>query len=393
MNIRPGAALRSATLIPSDYRLRLPGPTAVPERVRMASAQPMISHRGPEFRALLGECVEILRTIFGTRQAIFTLGTSGTGAMEAALANVLSPGDALLVLSNGQFGERFASIGESLGARVDRLDIPWGEAPDPTAAAERLKTQPYRAVACVHNESATGVVADVAAIGALLRDTPALLVVDSVSGAGGLEVRMDDWGIDVLVGASQKALMCPPGLAFAAVSPKAMAVIDAARGARFFFDFRKAKASFDKSETLFTPPVSLVFALREALAMIDEEGLPAVFARHRRMAAALRAGFEALGFAMFPTAPLLSSTVTVGVVPDGLEGGAIVRHVHARYRTVIAGQRTKLSGRVIRIGTMGAIAAGDVLTDLHYLECTLRELGRAPPVGAGTNAAAKVLAA
>jgi aspartate aminotransferase-like enzyme len=394
MNIQPGAAVvQNASVIPSDYRLRLPGPTAVPERVRMASARPMISHRGPEFRSILGECIEILRTIFGTRHDIFTLGTSGTGGMEAALANVLSAGDALLVLNNGQFGERFASIGESLGARVDRLEIPWGEAPDPAALAQRLKTGRYRAVACVHNESATGVVADIAVIAALLRHTPTLFVVDSVSGAGGLEVRMDDWGVDVLVGASQKALMCPPGLAFAAVSPKAMAVIDAAQAPRFFFDFRKAKAAFDKSETPFTPPVSLVFGLREALAMIDEEGLPAVFARHRRMSAALRAGFEALGLPMFPTAPLLSPTVTVGVVPDGLDGGAIVRHMHARYHTVIAGQRTKLSGRVIRIGTMGDVAAGDVLTDLHYLECTLRDLGRSPAAGAGTAAAAKVLAA
>src|SRR4051812_21234594 len=300
MNIQTGAALHNAAAIPADYRLRLPGPTAVPERVRMASAQPMISHRGPEFHAILGGCVEILRTIFGTRHDIFTLGTSGTGAMEAAVANVLSPGDALLVLNNGQFGERFASIGESLGARVDRLDIPWGEAPDPVAVAARLKTQAYRAVVCAHNESATGVVADIGAIGALLRDTPTLLVVDSVSGAGGLDVRMDDWGVDLLVGASQKALMCPPGLAFAAVSPKALRVIEAASGSRFFFDFRKAKASFDKSETPFTPPVSLIFGLREALTMIEEEGLANIFARHLRMSAALRAGFQALGFAMFP---------------------------------------------------------------------------------------------
>jgi aspartate aminotransferase-like enzyme len=172
-----------------------------------------------------------------------------------------------------------------------------------------------------------------------------------------------------------------------------MAVIDAARGVRFFFDFRKAKASFDKGETPFTPPVSLVLGLREALAMIENESLPNVFARHRRMAAALRAGFEALGLPIFPRAPLLSPTVTVGVVPEGLEGGAIVRHMHALYRTVIAGQRTKLSGRVIRIGTMGAVAAGDVLTDLHHLECTLRDLGQPPTPGAGTAAAARVLAA
>jgi aspartate aminotransferase-like enzyme len=387
----PGTNIRT---VPADYRLRLPGPVAVPERVRSAIAQPVLSHRGPEFRAILAEALASLARVFGTTRDIFLLGSSGTGAMEAALANVLAPGDALLVLCNGQFGERFAAIGEAMGAAVERLETPWGEAPDPAAVAARVNTRPYRAVACVHNESATGVVADVAAIGAVLRDTPTLLVVDSVSGVAGIEMRMDDWGVDILVAASQKALMCPPGLAFAAVSDKAMRAIERADTVpRFYFDFRRAKAALDKGETAFTPPVSLVLGLREALAMIEEEGLPAVLERHRRLAAALRAGFVALGLPMFPTAPTLSATVTVGVVPDGLDGGAIVRHMHARYRTVIAGQRTKLQGRVIRIGTMGAIGPADILTDLHYLECTLRDLGRGPDSNAGVDAAAKVLAA
>jgi aspartate aminotransferase-like enzyme len=218
--------------VPADYRLRLPGPVAVPERVRSAIAQPVLSHRGPEFRAILAEALTSLARVFGTTRDIFLLGTSGTGAMEAALANVLAPGDALLVLCNGQFGERFAAIGEAMGAAVDRLETPWGEAPDPATVAARVNAKPYRAVACVHNESATGVVADVAAIGAALRDTPTLLVVDSVSGVAGIEMRMDDWGIDILVAASQKALMCPPGLGFAAVSAKAMRAIERAAAPR-----------------------------------------------------------------------------------------------------------------------------------------------------------------
>jgi len=187
--------------------------------------------------------------------------------------------------------------------------------------------------------------------------------------------------------------MCPPGLAFAALSEKAERVVDAARGVpRFFFDFRRMKSSLAKGETPFTPPVSLVLGLAEAAAMIEEEGLPAVLERHRRLSAALRAGCEALGLPIFPTAPLLSATVTAARIPAGLDGATIVRHMHARYRTVIAGQRTKLSGRVIRFGTMGWIEAGDILTDLHHLECTLRDLGQAPPAGAGIAAAAAVLA-
>lgn len=383
----------TARAIPSDYRLRLPGPAAIPERVRAATALPILSHRGPEFRAILDEVTQLMRAVLGTTQEVFLLGGSGTAGMEAALVNVLSTGDAVLVIENGQFGERFSSIAEGLPVQLDRMPIPWGQVPDAAAIAERVKAKAYRAVVVVHNESATGVVADLAAIGAVLRDTDTLLVVDSVSGVGGVEMRMDQWGADVVVTASQKCLMNPPGLVIAAVSAKGMRVVQAAHGIpRFYLDFRRAKASLDKGETPFTPPASLILGLREALAMIEEEGLPAVLARHARLAAALRAGFEALGFAMFPTGRPFSSTVTVGVVPEGLDGADIVRHLHANYRTVIAGQRTKLRNKVIRIGTMGSVAPADILADLHYLECTLRDLGHKPPQGAGVQAAAAALA-
>jgi aspartate aminotransferase-like enzyme len=378
---------------PLDYRLRLPGPTAVPERVRAATALPILSHRGPEFRVILDEVVALMRGIVGTTQDLFLFGASGTGGMEAALINVLSAGDAVLVVENGQFGERFSSIAEGLPVQLDRLQLPWGEMPDAGMIAERLTAKAYRAVVVVHNESATGVVADLAAIGAVLRDSETLLVVDSVSGVGGVDMRMDEWGADIVVTASQKCLMNPPGLALAAVSAKAMRVAQQSHGIpRYFFDFRRAKASLDKGETPFTPPVSLVLGLREALAMINEEGLPVVLARHVRLAAALRAGLEALGFAMFPVGRPFSSTVTVGVVPEGLDGAAIVRHMHARYHTVIAGQRTKLRNKVIRIGTMGSVGPGDILEDLHYLECTLRDLGCSPEKGAGVLAASTALA-
>jgi aspartate aminotransferase-like enzyme len=334
-----------------------------------------------------------MRGILGTTQDVFVLGGSGTAGMEAALVNVLSAGDTVLVIENGQFGERFSSIAEGLPVQLDRLQIPWGEVPDAAEIAARLKLKAYRAVVVVHNESATGVVADLAAIGAVLRDTDTLLVVDSVSGVGGVEMRMDEWGVDVVVTASQKCLMNPPGLTMAAVSAKAMSVVQAAQGIpRYYLDFRRAKASLDKGETPFTPPASLILGLREALAMIEEEGLAAVLVRHATLAAALRAGFEALGFPMFPTARPFSNTVTVGVVPAGLDGAAIVRHMHAKYRTVIAGQRTKLRNKVIRIGTMGSVGPADILADLHYLECTLRDLGRSPAKGAGVQAAAAVLA-
>lgn len=387
-----GAAMEPSVSVPADYRLRLPGPTAVPQRVRQAMTLPVVSHRGPEFRAVLGEATAMLGGVFGTKGDIFVLGCSGTGGMEAALANVLAPRDAVLVVICGQFGERFVSIAETMDAAVDRVEVPWGQVPDPVVVAQHLKSRAYRAVVCVHNESSTGVVTDIAAIGKLLAGTETLLIVDSVSGAGGIELRMDQWGVDILVVASQKALMCPPGLALIAVSDKAMRAIAAAKtGPRFYFDLRKAKASLVKGETAFTPPVPLIMALREALAIIHEEGLPAVLTRHRRLSAALQAGCVALGLPMLPPPQAQSATVTVAVVPDGIDGSAIVRHMYSRFHTVIAGQRTKLQGRVIRFGTMGAIHPDDIRTDLQQLEATLRDFGCPVIPGAGTRAAEAAL--
>ncbi|MDX1430860.1 MAG: alanine--glyoxylate aminotransferase family protein [Gammaproteobacteria bacterium] len=359
---------------PGRYRLRLPGPTAVPERVLGAIARPVLSHRGAEFRCILAETVTLLRDVLGTAGDPLLFAASGTGVMEAALANVLAPGDRVLVLAHGRFGERFAEIAATLGAAVDVVDTPWGEAIDLDAVASRLTDAEYRAVVVVHNESSTGVVADLRGIGALLIDHPALLVVDSVSGAGGIDVRQDEWGVDILVTASQKALMCPPGLGVVSVSEKAWASMARHPGApRVYFDLSLARNSAAKGETPFTPPTSLVEGLREALTMIHEEGLDAVLARHARMAAAMREGAAALGLESFPARDA-SATVSVLRVPADVEGGAIVRHMYERFGTVIAGARNKLSGKVIRIGTMGACSDADIAMDVEQLEATLGAL-------------------
>lgn len=362
----------------SGYRLRLPGPTTVPERVREAIARPVFSHRGPEFREILRRAVDLLQPIAGTRNRILFFASSGTGMMEAALVNVLGPGERVLISGHGQFGERFAAIAEALGVSVDLMDIPWGCAPEPEAIEARLRSADFRAVVIVHNESSTGVVADLPAIGRIVRETPALLVVDSVSGLGGIEMRQDEWGVDVLVAASQKALMCPPGLGIASVSAKAWDVVNrAGRLPRYYWDFRKADASARSGETPFTIPVSLVAGLAEALEMIHEEGLANVLARHHRLADALRAGCAALGLRSFPQAPLISNTVVCLAVPEGIDGGDIVRGMYQRHRTVIAGARNKLKGRVIRIGTMGYLSESDIRMDLLHLEDTLKEFAHA----------------
>jgi aspartate aminotransferase-like enzyme len=375
-----------------SYRLRLPGPAAVPERVRQAIFQPVVNHRGPEFRALFARVQELVQPILGAANPVLLFASSGTGVMEASLANILSPGERVLVTVNGQFGERFAGIAEALGEQVDRLEIPWGRVVDPEDIAKRIVTAEYRAVVVIHNESSTGMVTDLARIGAILRDRPTLLVVDSVSGLAGLEMRQDEWGVDIIVSASQKCLMCPPGIGLASLSDKAWEIVNREdRLPRFYWDFRKAKASAEKSETPFTASVSLIAGLKEALEMIHEETIPRVFERHRRLANALRAGCVDLGLTPFGEASARSSTVVVMEVAEKLNGADIVRGLYERYRTVIAGARNKLAGRIIRIGVMGYVHEADILMDLAYLEEVLRELGWAVARGAGVRAAESVL--
>jgi len=353
----------------NPYRLRLPGPTQVPQRVRDAIARPVLAHRGSEFRAIFARAGELIRPLIGTSRHVFFFASTGTGMMEAALANALAPGERVLVAVHGQFGERFAAIARALGAEVETLETEWGLAPDPAAIAERLHAREYRAVVAVHNESSTAVAAPIAEIGALLRGRPELLLVDSVSGLGGMEFRFDEWGVDMLAAASQKCLMCPPGLGVACMSDKAWQVVNRDdRLPRYYFDFRRAADSADKGETPFTTPVSMVCGLVEALEMIHEEGLPQVFARHQRLSAMLREGCAALGLASFARENLSG---TVVAVETGGRGKEIIRRMYERYGTVIAGSRNHLSGRVIRIGTMGAVTGDDIHTDLEQLKSCL----------------------
>jgi aspartate aminotransferase-like enzyme len=374
------------------YRLRLPGPTAVPARVRAAIAEPMISHRGSEFREILAETARQLQPIFGIQNAPLLFGCSGTGVMEAALVNVLAPGERVLIVNNGQWGERFAAIGTAIGARVDTIDVPWGEDVDPDAVEARLASGDYRALVHVHNESSTGAVGNLAAVGRLVRNRDTLLITDTVSGLGGVEMLQDQWGVDIAVSASQKCLMCPPGIGIASVSEKAWPIIRRAGGAaRFYLDFRRASDAWTKGETAFTPPVSLIRGLHVALQMIHDEGLAKVLVRHARLANALRAGVNALGLATFTSAKRLSNTLSVFRVPEGLDGKKIVKLLADKHGTIIAGARNKLDGKVIRIGTMGWIGDGDILTDLHHLEDVLAELGSRIERGSGVAAASAAL--
>lgn len=382
------STVQDSTLAPTGYRLRIPGPVPVPEVVRTALARPVVAHRGPYGRAQIARIQELIRPVFGTHNPVLTLASSGTGAMEAGLLNVIAPGDRVLVVVQGQFGDRYAAIAAALGAVVDKVEFPWGEAAQPAIIAERLAAADYRALVITHNESSTGIENDLAAIGALVRDRDTLVVVDSVSGLAGTAMRMDDWGLDVVVSASQKALMCPPGMGLIGLSDRAIEAVKRDSGMpRFFFDLRRALAVIDDDQTPFTPPVSLNAGLCAALELIHEEGLDHVFARHRRCNDALLAGCAALGFEPFGQHAARSRTVVALSVPGNLDGGQIIKELMATHRTVVAGARNHLSGRMIRLGTMGQIGLPDVMQDILDMGATLARLGHARDVNAALAAA------
>lgn len=382
------------TTTEKPYRLRLPGPTTVPERIRMATARPIYNHRGSEFAALLNEVADLTRPIMGTANEVMVFASSGTGVMEASLANVLGRGDRILVLNNGQWGERFIAIAKALdlAERLDEIKVPWGQAIAEEDLKSKLAATEYDAVVAVHNESSTGTAADLRMIGAAVKETNAVLIVDSVSGLGGMEMRQDEWGVDVLVTASQKALMCPPGLGLASVSDKAWARINDGRPRScFYWDFIKARDWARKGQTAFTPPVSLIYGLHEALMMIHEEGLDQVLARHQILSKALEVGVAALGLPLFPTSPMTSNTVGVFTVPDGIDGTDIIKRMYQDLGSVIAGARNMYRGKMIRIGTMGTVSAEDIMTDLNHLGAVLSAMGVDVDPNAGVAEARAVL--
>ena len=376
------------------YRLRLPGPTAVPERVLRAMAQPVVAHRGPEFLARFRDIQARLKPIIGrTGSAPYVFASTGIGAMESAVVNVAGPGQRVLVANNGQWGPVFRRLAEAIGAEVDDVATPPGSPVDLEGIERALKNKEYAAVLAVHSESSTGVLTDLKALGAIVRQTSAVLAVDSVSALGGAEMRADEWGVDVVVSASQKALMCPPGLALASVGDKAWEVVSRGdRGPRSYFDYTRMRPNADKGEPTYTAPVSMLNALHEALTMIGEEGLDAALARHRRLSSALAAGAVALGFSVFPKGTP-SPTLVVLLAPEGIDATALIDRLADGYNTIVAGTRFEdLKHRMVRIGTMGAVSDGDVLTDLHHLASAVRDLGGRPDEAAGLAAAAEVLA-
>jgi serine---pyruvate transaminase len=375
--------------VPERTYLITPGPTPVPPEVAEAMARPLIHHRSPDFKVLLGETLAQLKRAFATDQEVLMFAGSGTSAMESAVANLLSPGSNVLVASAGNFGDRWTKIARAYGIEPRLYSQEWGEALDPAAVA--AAAEGAVAVFITHSETSTGVVHDVRAIAEALRPTGALLVVDAVSSLGGVELAMDEWGVDVVVSGSQKALMTPPGLAFAAASERAWELSDAATLPRFTLDWRVTRDSQAKVQTPFTPPITLVAGLNASLRMIEAEGPENVWARNRLLGRATREGVKAMGLELFSPDDDSSAMVTAVRMPDDIDGQEVYGLLRDRLGVVLAGGHGPLRGRVIRIGHMGYMNRFDIITALSALELVLGELGYRPPsAGAGAARAVEV---
>lgn len=374
--------------------LLAPGPTPVPPEVLLAMARPMAHHRAPEFATMFAELRENLRWLFQTRNDVLTLVASGTGAMEGAVSNFLSPGDKALYVNGGKFGERWGKLCKTFGVNGIEIKVEWGEAVDPQAVADALKRDPaIKAVYIQASETSTGVAHDTRAIAEIVRSREeTMLVVDAITALGVFDLKTDEWGIDVLVAGSQKAMMLPPGLAFASVSDKAWRLAEKAKNTAFYFNFKKERDAQQKNQTAYTAGVSLMVGLQEVLKMLKAEGLGNVFARHARMAHAMREGMKAAGLALFPKQSP-SDALTVVSTPTGVDGQAVYKNLREQYGITAAGGQDHLKGKIFRIAHMGYMDTFDVIQALAATEMVLKGLGHPVKLGSGVGKAEELLLA
>lgn len=372
-------------------RLFTPGPTPVPESVMLRMARPIIHHRTPEFQKALQDVSEGLQYLFGTAQPVLTLTSSGTGAMEAALVNTLSAGDEIIFVNGGKFGERWGAIARAYGVTAHELTVEWGTAITPEKLLEALDRYPAAKALCLtHSETSTGVFTDVREIAARIRSRfDGLIIVDGITAVGAHEVRFDEWELDIVVTGSQKGLMIPPGLAFIALSERAWKAVDTAGLPRFYFDLRAARRSYAGNDTPWTPAVTLVLGVAEALGMIREEGVENVWRRHERLAGALRAGVAALGLEPFGAPP--SNAVTAIRLPE--RGAEFAKLMKKKYEVTMAAGQEHLKGVIFRCSHLGYYDEGDMLSLLYCIESALADIGHPHMPGAGLAAAQQVFTA
>jgi serine---pyruvate transaminase len=372
------------------------GPTPLPPVVSQVMAEPITYHRAPAFVEVYAQALERLPVVFQTANPVLAFAASGTGAMESAVANLVIPGEPVAVASAGKFGERWVELCRAYGGEVAHLDLEWGERIEPAALNQLLEgmPRPPRAVFATQSESSTGVVHDVRGLNEATRAHGAVLCVDAISGLGAVDLPQDDWGVDVVVSGSQKSLMCPPGLAFASVSERGMALAAENPGRRYYFDWARTAAGQgeDPPNSPFTPAVTLWRALDVALGLILEEGLDRVFERHALLARAARAGIEALGLERFGPDDDGANVLTAARLPETVDGAAVPKLMRDRYGVTVAGGQGRLKGQIVRIAHCGYYGAFDIIVALSALEMALRDLGHDTEPGSAAGAAQRVFA-
>ncbi len=359
-------------------QLRIPGPTPCPAEILQAMTKQMINHRGAEFGQILNEVTSKLKQLFQTNSDVFLLTGSGTGGLEAAIVNTLSPGDKILSVSIGVFGERFASIAERFGAEVIPLRFEWSKAADVDAVRRVLQAEPkIKAVLVTHNETSTGVTNDLASISSVVKEFDKLLLVDAISSLGSINLPVDDWHCDVTITGSQKGWMVPPGLAMVSISQEAWQAQASARMPRFYWDFAQAKSYLEKAtvQTPWTPAISTIFALSASLEMMLSEGLTNIIARHARVGKAARDGIKSLGLSLFAEESHASNTVTAVAASDGLDINKMRQILREEHQVVLAGGQQRLDGKIFRIGHLGWVTEDDIETVISALKVALPQAG------------------
>jgi len=374
------------------YLLFAPGPSPIPPSALLAMAEPIIHHRAPAYVKVLEEVREGLKYLFQTKNEVLIFTSSGTGAMEAAVTNTLCPEDKALVIQSGKFGERWGQICTAYGVHPKIIHVEWGKAVDPDLIKKALEVEPtIKAVFIQASETSTGVMHPVKEIADIVKGHDnTILVVDAITGLGVFNLPVDEWGLDIVVGGSQKALMLPPGLAFASVSDKALKLVETSTLPKYYFNIKKELKSIKDNQSAYTPAVSLVIGLREILRQIKEEGLENVFARTDRMARATRAAMKALGLKLFaPDSP--SNALTAVIAPQGIDGQQVVKLLREKHNITIAGGQDQAKGKIFRVAHFGYMDTYDIVSVVAAVELVLKELGYKLELGKGVQAALEVL--
>ncbi|MCF8010163.1 MAG: alanine--glyoxylate aminotransferase family protein [Clostridiales bacterium] len=377
--------------MPQKEYLMIPGPTPVPPMVMNAMSQPMFGHRSPEFAEIHKNIIEKLKLVFQTQNDVFVLSSSGTGGMEAAVANIINPGEKVLVLVGGKFGERWSELSYNYGAQVIQQDFTWGEPVDINVVKKELANNPdIKAVFATFNETSTGVFNDIEKLGKAVSNTNALLILDGISGAGGIEIKTDEWNVDILVTGSQKAFMLPPGLAMISVSSKAWEKIKNKKSPCYYFDLLKTRKSMEKYNTAYTPAVSLFLGLNASLDLIIEEGVNNVFQRHIQLRNATRAAIDAMGLKLMTENYCASPVITSIYAPKNIGADDLRKVLKQQYNISFAGGQAQLKNKIFRIAHMGFADKMDVITAISGLEMALNNLNSPVELGSGLKAAQEV---